>query len=174
MLPPTWIASVYFIGRLIPTAHLLSQSRREACTKLHHAARSWPPNGGQGPLGRAIAPNASTRRDVQAQQPALSKRRPRHFSSPFNGWKRRNRRASGASAGGKRDDDGRSRPESTGFLPAGGDRMIADCSAVNLRHCRITSATISLRLCVFASLRFSWCSPLVSWCLGGSKTVQHS
>ena len=88
-------------------------------------------------------------------------RRPRRFSSPSgiwsglasrlsNGDERRNRRAPGASAGGKHGDDGRLRPELTGFSPAGGDRQIADCSAVNFRHFRITSATISLRLCDFA------------------------
>jgi len=95
-------------------------------------------------------------------------RRSRHFSPLFNGWEahtsfpnrrkaRRNRRAPGASAGGKPGCDERSRSEQTGFSPAVGDRSIADCSAVNLRHCRITSATTSLRLCAFAPLRsFRW------------------
>jgi len=41
---------------------------------------------------------------------------------------RRNRRAPGASAGGKYGDDGRLRPELTRFSPAG-DHRIADCSA---------------------------------------------
>jgi len=96
---------------------------------------------------------------------ALGERRPRHFSPLFNSWEghtsfpdrretRRNRRVPGASAGGKHGCDERLRSEQSGFLPAGGDRQIADWFAVNLRHCRITSATISLRLCVFAPSRF--------------------
>ena len=65
----------------------------------------------------------------------------------FNGEEvRRNRRAPCASAGGKHGDDGRSRPESTWFSPAVGDRTIAVSSAVNLRHGHITSVTTSLRL----------------------------
>ncbi len=41
---------------------------------------------------------------------------------------------------------------SVGLPTGGGDRQIADCSAVNLRYCRITSATTSscLRVFVFA------------------------
>ena len=115
---------------------------------------------------------------------------------------RRNRRAPGASVGGKPGCDERSRSEQSGFLPAGGDRRIAGCSAVNLRHCRHSCLAIicvylcdlwanwdgpgfaaerlrrgkraARRLCDSAPLRFSWCFSLVSWCLGGSKTVQHS
>jgi hypothetical protein len=42
-------------------------------------------------------------------------------------------------------------------VPIASDRQIAVCSTVNLRHCRITSATTSLRLCAFAPLRsFRW------------------
>ncbi len=62
---------------------------------------------------------------------------------------RRNRRAPGASAGGKPGCDERLRSEQSGFLPAGGDRQIAACSAVNPRHCCITSATNPLCLRVF-------------------------
>ena len=62
---------------------------------------------------------------------------------------RRNRRAPGASAGGKSDGDGCSHPEPADFLPVAGDRTIAGGSAVNLRHCRINSAA----LCVIAPLR---------------------
>ena len=141
-----------------------TQRRRES-TRIQRVARSWPPNGGQGPLGRATAPIASDRRGSPAKRPALGERRPRHFSPPFNGWEghasfpdrreaRRNRRAPGASAGGKYGCDERLRSEQSGFLPAGGDHQIAGCSAVNPRHCRIVSATTSLRLCVFAPLRF--------------------
>jgi hypothetical protein len=57
---------------------------------------------------------------------------------------RRNRRAPGASAGGKHGDDGRLRPELTCFSTAG-DRQIADCSAVNSRYRRMKLATTSLR-----------------------------
>jgi len=91
-------------------------------------------------------------------------RRPRHSPSPFNDWEghasfpdrreaRRNRRASGVSAGGKHGCDERLRSEQSGFLPAGGDRQIAGCSAVNPRHTRITSATnpLCLRVFVFAT-----------------------
>ena len=92
---------------------------------------------------------------------ALEEPRPRH-SSLFSGWtvppfpkrrgERRNRRAPGASAGGKQGDDGRSRPELTGFPPAVGDLMIADISAVGSRHCRITSAKLSAFICVICGL----------------------
>jgi hypothetical protein len=40
------------------------------------------------------------------------------------------------------------RSEQTGFSAVVGDRTIAGSSAVNLRHCRITSVTTSLRLWV--------------------------
>jgi hypothetical protein len=109
---------------------------------------------------------------------------------------RRNRRAPGVSAGGNTGCDGRLRPELTGFPPAGGDRRIAGCSAVNCLHRRITSVRTSAficvicgfsvasvafvplclrvcdvrgRFCVSASLRFfSLCSFSVSLCLCGS------
>jgi hypothetical protein len=61
---------------------------------------------------------------------------------------RRNRRAPGASSGGKTGDDGSSRPEATCFSPVGGDRQIADCSAVNPRRDLSASARSSLRICV--------------------------
>ncbi len=108
----------------------------------------------------------STRRDTEAC--TLEERRPRHSRPSFHHWEesayrpswgevRRNRRAAGASAGWKSGCDERSRSELTCFQPAVGDRQIAGCSAVNRWHRRITSATTSLRLCDFASLRFvSW------------------
>ena len=66
---------------------------------------------------------------------------------------RRNRRAPGASAGGKHGGDGCLHPELTCFPPVVGDRQIAGSSAVNLRHCCITSATnpSCLRVFVFAT-----------------------
>jgi hypothetical protein len=84
-------------------------------------------------------------------------RRPLHPSVPVAGWTtpslnkrrgaRRNRRAPGASSGGKNGDDGRLRPEATCFPPVGGDRQIADCPAANLRHDPSVSARFSLRIC---------------------------
>ena len=142
-----------------------ARRRRGVLAVFLCAARSWPLNGGQGPLGRAIAPNASVRHGVPAQRPALCERRPRHFSSSFNGWDestpqhnekraRQNRRAAGAPAGEKTGSDERSRSEQTGFSPAIGDHQIACRSAANPRHHHPSSATVSLRLCAFASLRF--------------------
>jgi len=117
-----------------------------------------------------------------------------------NTEKRQNRRSNGTSAGEKADCDERSRSEQTSFSPATGDQPIACRSAANQRDRISGSASASLRLCVFAGwadgwalrslrfkngqvralrlrvsapLRFSWCSPLVSWCLGGSKTTQY-
>jgi len=113
---------------------------------------------------------------------------------------RQNRRASGTSAGEKAGCDERSRSEQTVFSPATGDHQIAYRSAVKRRHRVSCSAFAPLRLCVFAgwvvgwalrslrflgwmgalrlcasvSLRFSWCSPLVSWCLGGLSFSQPS
>ena len=46
-------------------------------------------------------------------------------------------RARGASAGGKHGSEGRLRSEQTGFPPVGGDRQIADVSAVNPLYCGI-------------------------------------
>ena len=76
---------------------------------------------------------------------ALEERRPRHPSAPVDDWRappppnmregRRNRRAPGASSGGTFGRDKRSRLEWTNVPPVGGDRQIADCSAVNPRHC---------------------------------------
>ena len=61
---------------------------------------------------------------------------------------RRNRRAPGSSVGGKHGDDGRLRPELTGFPPVVGDHQIADCSAANPRYDFSVSARFSLRICV--------------------------
>jgi len=80
-----------------------------------------------------------------------------HAHRPSRKAVRRNRRAPGASVGGKRGCDERLRSEQTGFPPAGGDPLIADCSAVNPRPCRITSATTSSCLCVFV---FAMCAAL--------------
>ncbi len=140
-----------------------TSQRRRASTRIQRVARSWPPNGDQGPLERAPVPIASDRHWSSFQRPALGERRPRHFSPLFNDWKghtsfpdwreaRRNRRAPGASAGGKPGCNERLRSEQSGFLPAVGDRQIAGCSAVNPRRTRITSATnpLCLRVFVFA------------------------
>jgi len=99
-----------------------------------------------------------------------AERRPRHFFSPFNDCEERwNRRAPGVSAGRKRGDDGRLRPELTCFPAAVGDLMIADSSTGNPRWRPSVLARISLRLCAFASLRsFLWVAGLrvfVSSCL---------
>jgi hypothetical protein len=94
-------------------------------------------------------PSGFTARRGPGRRPTAGDRRPRHSPSPFHGWDghanrptwkdvRRNRRASGASAGGAFGRDKRSRLEWTIVPPAGGGLRIADCSAVNLRHCRIT------------------------------------
>ena len=101
---------------------------------------------------------------------ALEERRPRHSSAPGGGWRtpplpsrrgaRRNRRAPGASSGGQPGCDERSRSEQSGFPPVVGDRLIADCSAVNHRHCRITSVMNSLRplrLCGSNIWTREWC-----------------
>ncbi len=56
----------------------------------------------------------------------------RHPPFPNRREVRRNRRAPGASVGGKHGCDERSRSEPTGFPPVVGDRKIADVSAVNL------------------------------------------
>jgi len=105
-------------------------------------------------------------------------RRPRHFPSPFNDWEgytsfpnrreeRRNRRAPGAAASGKHGNDGRLRPEMPSFSPAVGDRSIAGCSAVNPRHCRITSARTSASICVICGFlaRVGGLRVFVSSCL---------
>jgi len=105
-------------------------------------------------------------------------RRPRHFSPPLDGWEgrasfpdrreaRRNRRAPGVSAGGKPGYDERLRSEQSGSLPAVGDRQIAGCSAVNPRHCRITSARTSAFICVICGFlaRVGGLRVFVSSCL---------
>jgi len=134
---------------------------------------------------------------------ALEERRSRHFSSSFNNWvghapspkygseERQNRRAPGTSVGEKTGGDECSRSEQAGFSPATGDLLVACRSAGKKRKHPTDSVTAPLRLCVFAPLRSSlggWAalrlcgsaplrffcrSPLVSWCLGGSKTTRH-
>ena len=175
-----------------------AQRRRES-TRIQRVARSWPPNGGQGPLEQAPVTIARDRNWGLFQRPALRERRPRHFSPLFNGWEghtsfpdrreaRRNRRAPGASAGGAFGRDKRSRLERTNVSPAVGDRSIAGCSAVNPRHFHITSATTSLRplrlcgflgraalrLCVSVSLWFSRCLGGSPGCVGGKFEIRNS
>jgi len=145
------------IHRNLPTDH--ADRHRWSRGRLEHVARFRPSNDGRGPLGRTIASDASVRRDVATQRPALSKsaglatpqplladgrRRP---SNKRRGA-RRNRRAPGALAGGKLGCDERSRSEQTSFPPVGGDRRIADCSAANPRYDFSVSARFSLRICV--------------------------
>ena len=107
---------------------------------------------------------------------------------------RQNRRAFGTAADENPANDTSSLLEAAGFSSVTGD-PIACRSAFNKRYHASDSAFASLRLCVFAgwavgwalrSLRFLggraalrlcvslWCPPLVSWCLGGSKTIHHS
>ena len=120
------------------------------------AARSRPPNGGQGPLGQETTPKTSFRPDFLAQRPALCERRPRLFFPLFVGWvepvllsyrkkERQNRCAVGAPAGEKTGGDERSRSELMDFSPAAGDLSIAGSSAVSPRHSRSSSAMDSLR-----------------------------
>jgi len=108
------------------------------------------------PQAVVAAPRTADLRSVE--------RRPRRYRSPSDIWwpcgspiikgrARRNRRAPGASAGGAFGRDKRLRLERTNVPPAVGDRSIAGCSTGNFRHCRIMSATTSLRLCAFAPLR---------------------
>ena len=141
-----------------------AQRRRESRRRLHRVARSRPSNDGRVPLGRDTDSNVNVRHGVPTQRPALSKRRPRLFSSPLNSWEeltaptnkreeRQNRRANGMSAGEKASCDERSRSEQAGFSPATGDRLIACRSAVNKRNHPSRSVTASLRLSAFATLR---------------------
>jgi hypothetical protein len=123
-----------------------------------------------------------------------------HAPSPINErGERQNRCAYGTAACEKRCDDERSRSEFARFSQATGDPIA--CRSANTERHRVSSSAItSLRLCVFAgwkggralrslrflggwaalrlcnsaSLRFSWCSPLVSWCLGGSSFPRPS
>ena len=147
-------------------------------------ARSRPSNDGRVPLGRDTDSNVNVRHGVPTQRPALDERRPRHLSSSFNGWKahtphynnteeRQNRRAFGTASGEKTGSDECSRSGLTGFSPATDDLLIA-CRSAGKKRKRLTdSAATPLRLCGSAPLRFFYCSPLVSWCLGGAKTTRH-
>ena len=102
---------------------------------------------------------------------ALEERRPRHSSSPQvyrrcalsqnRRGARRNRRAPGASSGGKHGCDERSRSEQTCFSPVVGDRKIADVFAGNPGHCTIReSICVNLR-----DLRAYWDGWVVLRCL---------
>jgi hypothetical protein len=110
-------------------------------------------------------------------------------SPKYERGERQNRRAFGTAAGENPVNDKCSLLEAAGFSPATGD-SIACRSANTERNLVPSSAIAPLRLCVFAgwaggwalrSLRFTnewlgnsaffWCSPLVSWCLGGSKIL---
>jgi len=194
--PPTHVANTKTRRHegITKADHPSTQSRREAHARLHCAARFRPSDDGREPLGRAIALNASVRCGVPAQRPALSKRRPRHSSSPIFGWKvpplpnrregRRNRRAAGAPVGEKPGSDGCLHPERRDFSPATGDHPIACRSAANPRHHRITSATnpLCLRVFVFATWArasaslpsvFLLCASVPLW-FSRFRTIQHS
>jgi hypothetical protein len=109
-----------------------TQRRRGSLARLLRVAR-FRPSDGREPLGRDTDPNASIRRGVPTQRPALQKRRPRHFSSLFNGWvrhapstkygreERQNRRAPGTSVGEKSACSERERSSQPVFSPATGD-----------------------------------------------------
>ena len=85
----------------------------------------------------------------------------------------------GALAGGKPFCDERSRLEQKGFPPAGGDRTIADSSAVNPRYGRFGAARSSACICVICGF-LVWADGLrvfVSSCLrrgmvGGSAPLR--
>ncbi len=127
--------------------------RNHKATRL--PARSRPP-GGQGPVGRAAAPNASVRSSDSPHRPALSESAGL-ASQTFSDWAgsqtlaleqarpRRNRRAASASAGGKSDRDGCLHPERSGFSPGAGDLRIAGVAAAPLQA---TSPTQVSLLCV--------------------------
>jgi hypothetical protein len=187
-----------------------TQRRRGALAGFLCVARSRPSDDGRESLGQETAPKTSLRSNFLAQRPALSEHRPRHFSSSFNSWEtyttlpnreeaRHNLGATGRSAVEKTDNYGCLHPEWRDFSTATGDHSIACRSAVKKRDRLSDSVTNSLRLCVFAPLRFlrwgdgsalicvicgffgcaggsaplrfSWCSPLMSWCLGGAETL---
>jgi len=96
---------------------------------------------------------------------AQGERRPRHSSSPVPGWRAlhfhtgeergETDAAPGASAGGKHGCDERSRSEQTGFPPVGGDRQIADCSAVTPRQ--RPSMNLSAFICVICGFSVAMC-----------------
>ena len=64
----------------------LTQRRRDAENFSRALARTRPSNDGRVPLGQTTAPNASVRRGVPAQRPALCERRPRRSSFSFHDW----------------------------------------------------------------------------------------
>ena len=135
---------------------------------FEHVARSRPPsNDGRGPLGRTIASDASvSSRCHDPAARALEERRPRHSSAPVCGTgrpppslherrgARRNRRAPGASAGGRSSLTTNARVRSsTGFPPVGrrsvrSPVVLPSISATTFQAQRPPFA--SLRLCVFA------------------------
>jgi hypothetical protein len=153
----------------IPTQPSLSQRRgaetqrrRGDLTGFLRVAR-FRPSDGRKPLGRDTAPNTSVHLGVPAQQLALIKRKPRHFSSSFNSWElhispthkreeRQNRRAPGTAAGGKSDIDESLLSEVAGFSPVTGDLPIVCRSAANQRDRLSDPASTSLRS--LRSLRF--------------------
>jgi len=92
---------------------------------------------GRGPLSRNNRSESKlSSRSSGPAACALEERSPRHSSAlgggrtapplPKGRGARRNRRAPGASAGGKFDGDGCLHPDPAGFPPVGGDRQIAD------------------------------------------------
>jgi len=145
-----------------PQRHRGTERRKHEGTKTQRTSHEDSPLGevpavvGRRP-GTAEAGHRSER-ERSSRWPAttactLGERRPRH-SSAVTRWMappltirregRRNRRAAGASAGGKLGADGRSRPEATRFPPVGGDRDRRRFCRQS-RHRRLTRGTISLR-----------------------------
>jgi hypothetical protein len=139
-----------------------TQRRRESDTDIHRVAR-FPAvqrrPGNAGPRNRRESELSCRLRGPASC--ALGERRPRHYSSPFNGREgrassplfeeeeRQNRRAHGTSAGEKSGGNGCSHPEASGFSPAAGDPIA--CRSAGNKRCRIScSAFAPLHLCVFA------------------------
>ena len=162
-------------------------------TQINADGRSQNPSAWRG-LGRrrttagnrCAGTSLRTQAFVAMSRPAactLEERRPRHPSSLLDVWMvspvpnrrgaRRNRRAPGASAGGKHCCDERLRSEQTCFSPVGGDRLIADCSAINRGYDLSVSARFPLRICVIWVIcgqiaMGGWlCDSSVSLCLCG-------
>ncbi len=159
-----------------------SQPRSHEDTKtsqslLDRPARSRPP-GGRGPVGRAAVPNASVRGSGSPHRPALSASAglASHVDQRFAFEQvrpRRDRRAAGASAGGKSDRDGCLHPERSGFSPgAGASRRCRRSTPGNLANAGFAPLCPScLRGCDDSCL----CVSVPLWFvryLGSSKTLQ--
>jgi len=140
--------------------HPPSQRRREPSVTLDHVTRSRPSsNDGRGPLGRTTASDASVRRDVAAQRPALSKIACLATFPLYS--------MGGRGPDPSRSEKGQAEPTrpgrvvrwaarlrrtlafgAVGLPTGGGDRQIADASAANPRYDLFVSARSSLRICV--------------------------